>query len=68
VIILERLEALLGYRTKALLSLADFIPENQSGSDDELNRLKDQIQSAPGNKVMLVMDANQWLVIPYQER
>lgn len=66
--IIERLEAKLGYRTRILLALADFIPGNQMGSEDELNRLIGQIQAAPANKVMLVLDGPGWLMIPYQER
>lgn len=66
--IAESLESRMGYRIKILLSLADFIPENNTGSEDELNRLVGQIQSAPGNKVMLILNVSGWLMIPYQER
>ncbi len=66
--IAESLESRIGYRIKILVSLADFIPENHSGAEDELNRLIGQIQSAPGNKIMLVLNVDGWLILPYQER
>jgi hypothetical protein len=65
---LGRLEEKLGYRMKMLHTSIEISGEWALYSDDDLNRLATEIQAAGASKVMLVLTASGWLVIPYQEK
>jgi hypothetical protein len=65
---IERLEDKLGYRVKMLHTSIEIPGKLTLYSDDELNSLATEMQSASASRIMLVITASGWLVIPYHER
>jgi hypothetical protein len=61
----KKLEAALGYRIKILRSLSEM--PYPDASDDEIASIANQIQSAPGRKLILVRGEIGWLPVPYQD-
>jgi hypothetical protein len=60
------LEAKLGYRFRRMRSLAEASPAPEMMSEPEIERIAAEIRSAPSARVMVILSAGGWQVIPYQ--
>ena len=66
--LVSRIEEKLGSRIRLLTYLGQTPEEMPAMSDEEVERLISDIQTAPGSKVLLVVAGGRVMVLPYQEK
>jgi hypothetical protein len=63
-----RLENKLGFKIRTLYQVGQTVESPSVLPDEEIERLVNEIQSSPSNKVMLVTTGGKTTVLPYQEK
>jgi hypothetical protein len=63
-----RLESKLGYKIHTLYQVGQTDEKLTVIPDGEIERLVNEIQSSPGNKIMLVILGGKVTVLPYQDK
>jgi Domain of unknown function (DUF5671) len=63
-----RIESKLGYKTRTLYLVGQTVTGPPALSDEEIDRLANEIQSVSADKVMLVMLDGRIIVLPYREK
>jgi hypothetical protein len=64
----SRLESKLGYKIHTLYQVGQTDEKLTVIPDEEIERLVSEIQSSPGNKIMLVILGGKVTVLPYQDK
>lgn len=66
--LVTRIEERLDTRLQVLRRLGEAPEDVPALSDEDIDRLAEEVQSAPGTRVMLVAAGGRLLVVPYEER
>jgi hypothetical protein len=64
----SRLENKLGFKIRVLYHVGETTETLSVLPDEEIDRLANEIQSSPSNKVMLVVFGGNVMTLPYQDK